>query len=181
MPTWPAGCSPPPTRPSIGGSTSGPTWPTVASHSAPRWQRSAAGSLRSWSGLGTAAGTPLVWNRRPCQPLRCCRAGGWWRIATYNTPIQTTVSYPLLGLSGLLQLVTVVDKFRPQAVEEKGSVCRPPSSPLPIATSGLIQVWMRLPAPNRQRLLWLLSQLLEPQLSAAAAPGEDGDESAPRH
>src|SRR5262249_16664050 len=30
---------------------------------------------------------------------------------------------------------------------------------------------MRLPAPNRQRLLWLLSQLLEHQLSAAAAQG----------
>jgi hypothetical protein len=25
-------------------------------------------------------------------------------------------------------------------------------------------LWMRLPAPNRQRLLWLLSQLLEHQL-----------------
>jgi hypothetical protein len=40
---------------------------------------------------------------------------------------------------------------------------------------------MRLPAPNRQRLLWLLSQLLEHQLRAAAAQGEDSDESAPRH
>jgi hypothetical protein len=37
---------------------------------------------------------------------------------------------------------------------------------------------MRLPAANRQRLLWLLSQLLEHQLRAAAAPGEDSDESA---
>jgi hypothetical protein len=39
---------------------------------------------------------------------------------------------------------------------------------------------MRLPTSNRQRLLWLLSQLLEHQLSAAAAQ-EDSDESAPRH
>src|SRR2546428_744364 len=45
----------------------------------------------------------------------------------------------------------------------------------------LIQLWMRLPAPNRQRLLWLLSQLLEHQLSAVAAQGEDSDESAPRY
>jgi hypothetical protein len=42
-------------------------------------------------------------------------------------------------------------------------------------------MWMRLPAANRQRLLWLLSQLLEHQLRAAAAPGEDSDESAPRY
>jgi hypothetical protein len=42
-------------------------------------------------------------------------------------------------------------------------------------------LWMRLPAANRQRLLWLLSQLLEHQLSAAAAQGEGSDESAPRH
>jgi hypothetical protein len=85
------------------------------------------------------------------------------------------------GLTGLLHLVTVVDKFRPQALEEKGSVCRPTSSPPPIEPSELIQVWMRLPASNRQRLLWLLSQLLEHQLRAAAAPGEDSDESAARN
>ena len=35
------------------------------------------------------------------------------------------LAYPIIGLTGLLNLVTVVDKFRPQAVEEKGSVCRP--------------------------------------------------------
>jgi hypothetical protein len=42
-------------------------------------------------------------------------------------------------------------------------------------------MWMRLPAVNRQRLLWLLSQLLEHQLSAVVAKGEDSDESAPRY
>ena len=54
-------------------------------------------------------------------------------------------------------------------------VLPPPS----IGPSELIQLWMRLPATNRQRLLWLLSQLLEHQLSAAAQE-EDSDESAPR-
>src|SRR5262249_16664051 len=39
------------------------------------------------------------------------------------------VSYPIIGLTGLLHLVTVMDKFRPQAVAEKGCVCRPLSSP----------------------------------------------------
>ena len=47
----------------------------------------------------------------------------------YNTPIQTTPAYPIIGLTGLLQLVTVVEKFRPQAAAEKGSVWPPTSSP----------------------------------------------------
>ena len=52
-------------------------------------------------------------------------------------------------------------------------LCPPPP---PLGPSELIQLWMRLPATNRQRLLWLLSQLLERQLSAAAAQGEDNHE-----
>jgi hypothetical protein len=55
--------------------------------------------------------------------------------------------------------------------------CRPPPS---IGHSDFIQLWMRLPATNRQRLLWLLSQLLEHQVRAVAAQGEDSDESASR-
>jgi hypothetical protein len=39
---------------------------------------------------------------------------------------------------------------------------------------------MKLPDTNRQRLLWLLSQLLEHQLSATAQ-GEGSDESTPRN
>jgi hypothetical protein len=84
----------------------------------------------------------------------------------------------MIGLSGLLNLVAVVEKFRPQAEQEQGSIGQPPSSPPPLGRGELIQVWMRLPAANRQRLLWLLSQLREHQLRAAAAPGEDRDESA---
>jgi hypothetical protein len=42
-------------------------------------------------------------------------------------------------------------------------------------------MWMRLPAVNRQRRLWLLSQLLEHRLRAAGALGEDSDESTPRY
>jgi hypothetical protein len=58
------------------------------------------------------------------------------------------------------------------------NLCPPPP---PIEPSKFIQLWMRLPTPNRQRLLWLLSQLLEHQLSAAVAQGEDRNESAPQH
>lgn len=51
------------------------------------------------------------------------------RLANYNTPIQTSASYPIIGRIGLLNLVAVVDKLQAQAVEEKGNVCQPPSSP----------------------------------------------------
>jgi hypothetical protein len=38
-------------------------------------------------------------------------------------------------------------------------------------------LWEELPPTNRQRLLWLLSHLLERQLEWSSAPGkEDGDE-----
>jgi hypothetical protein len=40
-----------------------------------------------------------------------------------------------------------------------------------------ISPWEELPQVNRQRLLWLLSHLLERQLERSNAPGkEDGDE-----
>jgi hypothetical protein len=74
---------------------------------------------------GVAARQRLM---RPAgRPLR--PGVGWWRTANYNTPIQTNASYPMIGLTGLLNLVTLVEKFRPQALEEKGSLCRPTSSP----------------------------------------------------
>ena len=41
----------------------------------------------------------------------------------------------------------------------------------------VISQWSDLPLVNRQRLLWLLSHLLERQLEQSLAPGkEDGDE-----
>jgi transposase len=86
-------------------------------------------------------------SRKGPKALSCCLAGGWSKEAIYDTPIQTTVSYPIIGLTGLLNLVAVVDKFRPQAVTEKGNVCRPVSSP---------------PAPRAQRA--------HPVVDAAARP-----------
>jgi hypothetical protein len=57
------------------------------------------------------------------------RSAGWWKSASYNTPIQTTASYPIIGLTALLNLVDVVDKLTRQTVEEKGTLCQLPSSP----------------------------------------------------
>ena len=77
-----------------------------------------------------------------------------------DCPIQTTAVYPIIGLTGLLNLVTVVDaraSGRGRARECISTSVLPPS----IGHSELIQLWMRLPATNRQRLLRLLSQLLE--------------------
>lgn len=51
------------------------------------------------------------------------------RLAGYNAPIQTADSYPIIGLTGLVNLVAVVDKLQSKTVEEKGNVCQPLSSP----------------------------------------------------
>lgn len=49
-------------------------------------------------------------------------------------------------------------------------------SPPPNSWQGINQ-WENLPQANRQRLLWLLSHLLERQLEHSLAPSkEDGDE-----
>jgi hypothetical protein len=105
---WPAGAGP---------------GPSTAAPRSPRPSRPAPPETGATSSQAGRAG----WGRSG-RGQRPPQAGGL-REATYNTPIQTTAVYPIIGLTGLLNLVTVVDKFRPQAVEEKGSVCRPPSSP----------------------------------------------------
>jgi hypothetical protein len=53
------------------------------------------------------------------------------REPIYNTPVQTNASaYPIIGLTGLLNLVAVVEKFQTQTIEEKGTLCQPtPFSP----------------------------------------------------
>ena len=47
-------------------------------------------------------------------------------------------------------------------------------SPPPISKQAIIQ-WEDLPLANRQRLLWLLSHLLERQLEPSRAPGKEDD------
>src|SRR5215470_10995359 len=57
------------------------------------------------------------------------------RGAVYNTPVQTNASaYPIIGMTGLLNLVAVVERFQTQTIEEKGALClatpfRPASRP----------------------------------------------------
>jgi hypothetical protein len=51
--------------------------------------------------------------------------------------------------------------------------------PPPLGRHESTHVWVKLPAANRQRLMWLLSQLLERQLINPATPGENRQECAP--
>ena len=88
----------------------------------------------------------------------------------------------MLGISGLLQLLTWVEHRRvvqASQQEEGGVPCpipHPTRSPPPNSRQA-ISLWEDLPPANRQRLLWLLSHLLERQLERSSAPGkEDGDE-----
>lgn len=49
------------------------------------------------------------------------------------------------------------------------------SSPPPDSSQGISR-WEDLPQANRQRLLWLLSHLLERQLEQSPAPGKEDDD-----
>jgi hypothetical protein len=75
----------------------------------------------------------------------------------------------MIGIAGLLNLAALVQALRMARAagdEEGGAACpRPPSSMFPPPTTGTERSrWERLPHATRQRLLWLLSQLLERQL-----------------
>ena len=88
----------------------------------------------------------------------------------------------MLGISGLLQLLTWVEHrqlAQASPHEEGGVPCSVPHlTRLPPPDSRpAIGWWADLPQANRQRLLWLLSHLLERQLEPnRAASKEDGDE-----
>ena len=84
----------------------------------------------------------------------------------------------MLGISGLLNLLTWVEhrQLAQASQHEEGGVLCPVPYPTrlpPPDSRQVISQWSDLPLVNRQRLLWLLSHLLE----RSRAPGkEDGDE-----
>ena len=86
------------------------------------------------------------------------------------------------GMSGLLQLLTWVEHRRvaQASPHEEGGVPCPISHPTqfpPPDSRQDISRWEDLPLANRQRLLWLLSHLLERQLQRNDASGKEvGDE-----
>jgi hypothetical protein len=52
----------------------------------------------------------------------------------------------------------------------------PNTAPPPPISRQAISQWEDLPQANRQRLLWLLSHLLERQLEPSSAPGKEDDD-----
>jgi hypothetical protein len=77
----------------------------------------------------------------------------------------------MIGVTGLLNLAALVQRLRMARAagdEEGGAAClRTPSSVFPPPTIGTERSrWECLPPATRQRLLRLLSQLLERQLPA---------------
>jgi hypothetical protein len=51
--------------------------------------------------------------------------------------------------------------------------------PPPSLTSPVPAIWGQLPPPNRQRLLWLLSQVLARQLVRLSVPSEEAGHECP--
>ena len=87
----------------------------------------------------------------------------------------------MLGISGLLQLLTWVEHRRvAQASQhEEGGVPCPIPHPTrlpPPASRQVSSQWEDLPQANRQQLLWLLSHLLERQLDPSLLPSKEDDD-----
>ena len=61
-------------------------------------------SSRASRTTGAGGTTTRTWRRA------CPSGPASWTLANYTTPIQTTASYPMIGVTGLLNLVAVVDK-----------------------------------------------------------------------
>jgi hypothetical protein len=117
--------------------------------------------------------------------------GGWWpgrvrppisqRGAVYNPPVPTTAStYPIIGITGLRNLVAVVEQCQRQTLEEQGALCHATPFPPPVGPSALLVLGERLPPAKRHHLLGLLSQRRAQPLHATGAQGEDGAASASR-
>lgn len=81
----------------------------------------------------------------------------------------------MIGHEELLGLVDLVAKLRAAHAtdHEEGAPCSHPLSSPPITRP--VPSWDQLPPFNRQRLLWLLSQLLERQLLTTPAGTETHD------
>jgi hypothetical protein len=97
-------------------------------------------------------------------------------------PLSRQMPQPILLLA-LLDCSTLWQSWRNsrrRPSKRKVLYVNPHPSPPPVGHRKLLVLWERLPPANRQRLLWLLSQLLEHQLHASVAWGEDDDESASR-
>ena len=81
---------------------------------------------------------------------------------------------PMLALAGLLNLLPVAAKIQASHAAPSdggGPPCptRLPSCSPPSLSRPAPSIWTQLPHPNRQRLLWLLSQWLERQLRLPTA------------
>src|SRR5258708_5249873 len=98
--------------------------------------------------------------------------GGSLRTPNHNTPETLRLTEPpprpMLGISGLLNLLTWVEhrQLAQASQHEEGGVPCPIPHPTrlpPPASRQVSSQWEDLPQANRQRLLWLMSHLLERQ------------------
>src|SRR4029453_15521529 len=97
-------------------------------------------------------------------------------------PLSRQMPQPILLLA-LLDCSTLWQSWRNsrrRPSKRKVLYVNPPPSPPPVGHRKLLVLWERLPPANRQRLLWLLSQLLEHQLNTSDARGGGGDGAASR-
>ena len=88
--------------------------------------------------------------------------------------LTASTRVPMIGLAGLLNLLDVVAKIQASHAAPSDGGASPCPTKLPLLSPPSLSrpappIWTQLPHPNRQRLLWLLSQLLERQLRLPTA------------
>ena len=88
---------------------------------------------------------------------------------------------PILGLETLLGLVALAVKFQGRSslldqkkhkaneADKDGEMCLTEAPPA-LVTNEKSMIWLQLPSAKRQRLLWLITQLLEQCLMVPSSP-----------
>jgi hypothetical protein len=116
---------------------------------------------------------------------RCCPAAEWWRSPKHNAPETRSLTdsplRPKIGITGLLNLLAWVEQKRVAhaAQQKEGGVSCPVPHPPPFpppTSRPHCTLWEQLPPPNRQRLLGLLSRLIERQLEPRSTLGKEGSD-----
>ncbi|MFC6664648.1 hypothetical protein ACFP9V_04265 [Deinococcus radiopugnans] len=95
------------------------------------------------------------------------------RRTNMDAPVAVPGSPPIIGIDGLIRLVAFIS--RAKCALQEGAACLTPLSPPPA-------LWVNLPKAQQRRLLLLLAQLVERQMTPETSPPQEvKSRERPRH